>query len=71
MARDKLKGRRKDLMLTQEEVAERSGICRGYYSNIETGKKGCSTDTWLRIAKCLKIQESELFSYITEGMEGA
>lgn len=71
MARDKLKDRRKDLMLTQEEVAERSGICRGYYSNIETGKKGCSTDTWLRIAKCLEIQESELFSYITEGMKGA
>lgn len=71
MKRTKLKQRRKDKGLTQGEVAENVGICRAYYSNIENGKKRCSVDTWIRIAKCLGIPDGELISYITEGTKGA
>lgn len=69
MKRNKLREKRKGRGLTQNEVAKMVGICRGYYSNIENGKKRCSFNTWLRIAECLDIQEKELVSYIKEGMK--
>ena len=69
MKRNKLREKRKGRGLTQNEVAEMAGICRGYYSNIENGKKRCSFNTWLRIAESLDIPEKELVSYIKEGIE--
>lgn len=69
MKRNKLENRRKNKGLTQSEVAEMAGICRGYYSNIETGKKRCSVNTWLRIAECLEIPKEEIIFYIEEGLQ--
>lgn len=69
MKRTKLENRRKEKGMTQSDVAEKSGICRGYYSNIETGKKRCSVSTWLKIAECLDIPKEEIIFYIEEGLQ--
>ena len=69
--RNKLINRRKEEKLKQREVAEAVGIDRGYYSNIETGKRNGSVDIWLRIGKFLKIPPDELLDYMREGMEEA
>ena len=39
MMHDLLEEKRKKLEMTQEEVAERAGITRAYYTMIEAGKK--------------------------------
>lgn len=67
--RTKLIKLRKEKELRQREVAEAVGIDRGYYSNIETGKKNGSVDIWLRIGKVLDIPPGELLSYMREGMK--
>lgn len=69
MIRARLKRKRKDKGLTQGEVAQRVGIHRGYYTNIENGKRRCSVDTWLRIANCLEIPKEEIVFYIEEGLQ--
>ena len=69
MKRNKLIKLRKEKKKTQACIANEVGIDRGYYSNIENGKKMGSLDTWLKIAKVLEIPPVELLSYIIEGME--
>lgn len=69
MKRTRLERKRKDKGLTQGEVAKRAGIHRGYYTNIENGKRRCSVNTWLKIANCLGIPEEDIVSYIKEGLQ--
>lgn len=69
MKRNKLIKLRKGKKLKQREVAEEVGIDRGYYSNIETGKRKGSVDIWLRIGKFLEIPPDELLNYMREGIE--
>lgn len=69
MKRNKLEKKRKEKGLTQSDVALKVGICRGYYSNIENGKKRCSVSTWLKIAECLSIPKEEIIFYIEEGLQ--
>lgn len=71
MKRNKLINRRKEKKLKQREVAEAVGIDRGYYSNIETGKRKGSVDIWLKIGKLLDIPPYELLDYMREGLEEA
>ena len=68
MARQKLKARRAAFGLTQEEVAFYAGISRPYYTEVENGNKNCALKTWLKIAELLQIPESELISYMKDGM---
>lgn len=63
--RDMLRDRRLKLGHTQQAVADGAGISRAFYTEIESGKKGCSIDTWIAIGIFLKIPESELVPYIT------
>ena len=69
MKRNKLIKLRKEKKLKQREVAEAVDIDRGYYSNIETGKRNGSLDIWLRIGKFLEIPPEELLDYMQEGMK--
>lgn len=71
MARQKLKAKRAAFGCTQEEVAYYAGITRTYYTEIENGNRNCSLNIWLKIAELLQIPESELVSYMKDGMEGA
>lgn len=70
MARQRLKARRVAFGCTQEEVAYYAGISRGFYTSIETGSRNCSLKIWLKIAELLQIPESEIVSYMKDGMEG-
>ncbi|MDD5686663.1 MAG: helix-turn-helix transcriptional regulator [Elusimicrobia bacterium] len=47
--------------LTQQEVADLSGITNNFLSYIESGKKQASLDTIHKIADALHISLSELF----------
>jgi len=51
----KIKEFRKDLNLTQEELAHRAGIHPTFLAHIERGKKIASVNTLNKIAKSLKI----------------
>ena len=65
----KLKQQRKSLGLTQEEVAEKMGIGRTYYTEIENGNRTGSWNIWLKIGEALEIPESDLTSYMKDGIK--
>lgn len=66
MVRNKLREKRITMGLTQERVSAAVGISRPFYTEIESGKKNCSINMWLKIADFLKIPHSELVSYIKD-----
>lgn len=53
---------RKDKGLTQEELAEKAGLHRAYFWDIETGRN-ISLRTADKIARALNIKLSELFDF--------
>lgn len=55
-----LKDKRETLGLTHEEVANKAGIARSYYTNIENGIKTPSVEVAKAIAKAVK-EKWELF----------
>lgn len=59
---EKIRLRRKELRLSQAEVAAKSMISLGYLSEIETGKKNPSLDTLREIASALSIPIENLIS---------
>ena len=69
MARKKLRNRRIEKGLTQEQVANMVNICRPFYCELEAGRKNCKFETWLKIANVLEIGETDLVFYIKEGLE--
>lgn len=66
---NKLKSKRKELGYTQLYVAQKVGIGRTYYSEIENGNRKGSFKIWLSIAEVLNIPESELIPYIKNGIK--
>ena len=61
---DKLKSKRNELGYTQAYVAQKAGIGRTYYTEIENGNRRGSLDVWLSIARVLNIPESEIIAYM-------
>lgn len=55
-----LRDARKRLGLTQEEVAERSGVHPTEVSRIEAGKRDPRISTVLRLARALEVRPGEL-----------
>lgn len=66
MKRGNLKALRMSKGITQSDVSAATGISRGYYSDIENGKRNCSVEKWGRIGKFLNIPNSDLASYMFE-----
>ncbi|MCL6445043.1 MAG: helix-turn-helix transcriptional regulator [Alicyclobacillus sp.] len=58
---DKMIALRKQLNLTQEEVAKRAGISRAYYANIEAGRRRSTIPVAKRIADALTTTVDYLF----------
>ena len=56
-----MRRRRRELDLSQEELAERSELHRTYISSIERGQRNPSLENIEKIAKALRISISELF----------
>lgn len=57
---ERIRNARKAQGLTQETVAERSGITSQFMSRIETGHMGASADTYCRIASALELTADDL-----------
>jgi len=55
-----LRAARERLGLTQEQVAERSGVQAGEVSRIETGKRDPKVSTVERLAKAVELKPGEL-----------
>jgi transcriptional regulator with XRE-family HTH domain len=55
-----LREARKKLRLTQEQVAERSGVHATEVSRIEAGKRDPQVSTLLRLAKAVEARPGEL-----------
>lgn len=55
-----LRDARKRLGLTQEEVAERSGVHPTEISRIESGKRDPRASTLRRLARALEVRPGEL-----------
>lgn len=58
----KIQKKRKQLELTQEDVAYKVGISRAYMGYIEQGRNAPSLEILEKIAKVLKSPISEFFS---------
>lgn len=50
--------------LRQQELAKRAGLAPGHMSNIETGRRGITLPTFVRIAKGLSMRPSELAAFL-------
>jgi putative transcriptional regulator len=59
--REKLVSVRKNLGLTQEELAKRAEISRAYLSNIEGGKHTPSLNVAKKISLLLNVSVDDLF----------
>jgi transcriptional regulator with XRE-family HTH domain len=57
-----VQARRKELDLTQEEMALRSGLHQRWISNVETGKRNPSYSSLRRLAESLEVPASELLA---------
>lgn len=54
--------RRRELDLSQEELAERAELHRTYVSDIERGDRNPSLENVEKLAKALNLKVSELFT---------
>lgn len=57
---ENLRAAREERELTQEQVAERSGVQAGEISRIETGKRDPQVSTVLKLAKALGLPPGKL-----------
>ena len=68
MKRTSIIERRKEIALTQQEVAEKAGISRSYYAMVEAGYRQPTLKTWLRIGDAINLQRNEILELmISEG----
>lgn len=52
---DRIRGRRRGLGWTQDELARRAGISKGFVSDLENGKRRVGADLLLDIAEALGV----------------
>lgn len=57
-----IRRRRRELDLSQEELAERAELHRTYVSDIERGDRNPSLENVEKLAKALNLKVSELFT---------
>jgi len=61
LLREHLKKRRIELRLTHEDIAEKVGIKRSTYTNIELGRKNPSFDVLIKLKKVLETNDDTIF----------
>ncbi len=57
---------RLDSGLTQNELSEKIGISRSYYSLFEAGKRWPNVDTLIYIAEALEIEPGEMLNSLVQ-----
>jgi transcriptional regulator with XRE-family HTH domain len=60
----RIKNYRKGQRLTQEELAEKSGLHSTYIGKVERNEKGITIETLIKITDALGITVEELFRYL-------
>jgi transcriptional regulator with XRE-family HTH domain len=58
----RIRGRRKELAMSQEQLGEVAGLHRTYIGHLERGEVNPSLVNILRVAKALKVDPSTLVS---------
>lgn len=61
LGRVRMKERRLELNLTHEQVADKLGIDRSTYTNIENGNRNPSFDLSLKIKRLFKVKSDDIF----------
>lgn len=51
----RIRARRMELGWTQDELAQKAGISKGFLSDLENGKRGTGADTLLDLARVLAV----------------
>jgi len=64
---DRIKQRREELGWTQEALANRAGLSKGFVSDIENGKRGIGAQSLLDVAQVLGMS----LDYLMKGSEEA
>lgn len=59
----KIKRARQKVNMTQQEVAEKTGIHVNYFAQIERGERNPSYDVLESIAKALKVKSSDILPF--------
>lgn len=67
---DRIRRRRKQLGLTQEDLSNRTDVTTQTISNAELGLKGMRPDTIIRICRALEISTDYLLHYLLLGEIG-
>lgn len=60
---NRIKQLRKNLKLTQSNLADKAGLSTNFIALLEKGKRSASVDTLFRISKVLKVELKELFDF--------
>ena len=56
----RIKALREQRGLTQEALAEKAGVSRGYLARLETGRHGPRVSTVEKLAKALRVKVTDL-----------
>ncbi|TXT47753.1 MAG: hypothetical protein FD137_1004 [Spirochaetes bacterium] len=48
------------MRISQEELAELSGVSAGFIANIETGRSFPSTEVWLKLSEVFHVEPAKL-----------
>lgn len=57
-----LRDRRKELKMTQQELAEKAGMVRSYIARVERGETDMQLSSFLRIANALRMSFAPVFA---------
>lgn len=60
---DRIKNLRNDNKISQEELANRAGMARGFISGLETGKRNVTVETLGKILLVLNVSYSAFFKH--------
>ena len=67
---DRIREIRETQKLTQDQLAEKAGISKGFLSEIENGKRNVSSEYLLRIANALRASVDYLLRGTTDSVGG-
>lgn len=57
-----LRDRRKELKMTQKELAEKTGVVRSYIARVERGETDMQLSSFLRLANALRISFTPVYA---------
>lgn len=63
----RVRDRRMELGLSQEELAERAGLHRTYISSLEQGRRNVAVHNVVRLAEALDLDPADLVAGLTSG----